>query len=261
MEKCFVIQPFDNGQFDQRFADTFSPAIKKANLEAYRIDKDAGVRVPIEEIEKNIESCSMCFAEITTDNPNVWYELGYAFACHKDVIMVCSDTRKKFPFDIQHKKVITYSTKSKSDYERLENEITKTILAYQKSSTPTYNLPTMPIQKREDLDNYEIALLTILIGNTASNDSTISFYVLQEEMGKLGYNALATSVSIRTLHRRKMLAISKETDYNNELYDVCNITDDGVNWILAHRDNLNFKKAYANENQPPNKYMSNSLPF
>ena len=83
MDKCFVIQPFDKDKFDKRFEDIFKPAIIKADLEPYRIDQDLTVRIPIEEIEKGIKESAICFAEITTDNPNVWYELGFAFASEK----------------------------------------------------------------------------------------------------------------------------------------------------------------------------------
>lgn len=131
MERCFVIQPFDNDKFDKRFVDIFKPAIEKSGLEAYRVDKDLSVRIPIDEIEKNISESQICFAEITTDNPNVWYELGYAFACEKDVVMICSDERNnKFPFDIQHRHIITYKTSSKSDFESLEDTITRKINAF-----------------------------------------------------------------------------------------------------------------------------------
>ena len=78
MNKCFVIQPFDNNKYDKRFVDIFKPAIENFGLEAYRIDKDLSVRIPIDEIERNITESQICFAEITTDNPNVWYELGFA---------------------------------------------------------------------------------------------------------------------------------------------------------------------------------------
>ena len=82
-----------------------------------------GIKTGCNEFFILIES-SMCFAEITTDNPNVWYELGFAFACKKDVVMVCSEERTgKFPFDIQHRQVITYKTSSKSDFETLEETI------------------------------------------------------------------------------------------------------------------------------------------
>ncbi|MFD2933897.1 3'-5' exonuclease family protein [Spirosoma flavum] len=67
MEKCFVIQPFDNDKFDKKFADIFEPAIIKAGFDAYRIDKDLSVRIPIDEIEKGISESAICFAEITAD--------------------------------------------------------------------------------------------------------------------------------------------------------------------------------------------------
>jgi hypothetical protein len=54
MKKCFVIQPFDNGTFDKRYAEIFEPAIKNAGFEPYRVDKDASVRIPIADIEKGI---------------------------------------------------------------------------------------------------------------------------------------------------------------------------------------------------------------
>ena len=120
MRKSFVIQPFYNDKFDKRFGDIFKRTIEKSGFEAYRIDKDLSVRIPIDEIEKNISDSQICFAEITTDNPNIWYELGFAFACEKNVIMICSEERTgKFLFDIQHRHIITYKTSSKSDFELL----------------------------------------------------------------------------------------------------------------------------------------------
>ena len=75
--KCFVIQPF-SPTYDARFADTFEPAILNAGMKPYRVDRDPAVSIPIEEIETNIGSSACCFAEISEDNPNVWFELGYA---------------------------------------------------------------------------------------------------------------------------------------------------------------------------------------
>jgi hypothetical protein len=98
MNTCFVIQPFDKDKFDQRYTETFEPAIIAAGLEPYRVDRDPSVRIPIEQIEDGIRNSRICFAEITLDNPNVWYELGFAFASGKDVVMV-TEERQKFPFD------------------------------------------------------------------------------------------------------------------------------------------------------------------
>lgn len=91
MATCFVIQPFDSGKFDKRFHDIYKPAIEAAGLEAYRVDQDPGVQVPIDSIEKGIRQAAVCLADITADNPNVWYELGFAYAAGKPVVMVCSE--------------------------------------------------------------------------------------------------------------------------------------------------------------------------
>lgn len=101
METCFVIQPFDKDKYDSRYEDIFEPVIKECELDPYRVDRDPSVNIPIEEVESGIKNARICFAEISTNNPNVWFELGYAIACQKEVVLICSDERnEKFPFDI-----------------------------------------------------------------------------------------------------------------------------------------------------------------
>jgi nucleoside 2-deoxyribosyltransferase len=127
---CFVIQPFNKEPFEKRYTDIYKPAIKQASFKPYRVDEDPSVIIPIETIEAKIEDSDLCFADITTDNPNVWYELGFAFAQSKPVILVCSSERQGgFPFDIRHRHVIRYETESTSDYERAKEEITERIKA------------------------------------------------------------------------------------------------------------------------------------
>ena len=70
MGTCFVMQPFDRGVYDKRYEDIFVPAIEAAGLEPYRIDRDPGVSIPIDEIQTGIKNSDVCLAEITTDNPN-----------------------------------------------------------------------------------------------------------------------------------------------------------------------------------------------
>lgn len=108
---CFVIQPFDNGKFDSRYRDIIKPAIESCGFSAYRVDEDYSVEIPISSIETKIKGASFVIAEITTDNPNVWFELGYSLAHSKLTIMLCSDERKSnFPFDIRHRNILTYRT-------------------------------------------------------------------------------------------------------------------------------------------------------
>lgn len=242
MKKCFVIQPFDDDKFDKRFEDTFAPAIKAAHLEPYRIDKDLGVRIPIEDIEKGIMESVICFAEITTNNPNVWYELGFAFACGKDVVMVCSDEREgKFPFDIQHKQIITYKTGSKSDFDRVEDTITKKIFALLQKSQTVNALNVMPVVDTEGLKSHEIALLILTIENSFSHEDSLPIYNLQSKMNKSGYTDIATSVGIRTLTKYGMIETFKDQDWNGNEFTSCKLTQKGEDWILSNQDRLQYE--------------------
>jgi hypothetical protein len=250
MEKCFVIQPFDNDKFDKRFVDIFEPAIIKAEFEPYRIDKDLSVRIPIDDIEKGIAESGICFAEITSDNPNVWYELGFAFACKKDVVMVCSDERVgKFPFDIQHRHIITYKTSSTSDFLTLGDTITRKIKAFQVKSSTIKQLNTTPVVETEGLKSHEIALLILMMENQVSSEDFAAVYTLKNEMTKAGYTDIATSVGIRTLTKLGMIETYKEIDNwnNNQEFIACKLLDQGENWILSNQEQLEFRKKTNSE--------------
>jgi hypothetical protein len=119
MARCFVIQPFDSDKFDIRYKETFKPAIEAAGFEPYRVDEDFSVLVPIDDIEKGIREAKVCFAEISMDNVNVWYEIGYANAFEKPVVMVCEKkARLKMPFDIQQRTITYYDCETASGFER-----------------------------------------------------------------------------------------------------------------------------------------------
>ena len=130
MGTCFVIQPFDQGIFDKRYEDVYRPGIEAAGLEAYRVDQDPTVSIPIDDVEERIRGAAAVLADITTDNPNVWFELGYAVACHREVVLVCSKERPTpFPFDVQHRSIIRYGTDSASDFAELAQRITERLRA------------------------------------------------------------------------------------------------------------------------------------
>src|SRR6266498_1805038 len=101
MATCFMIQPFDGGPFDKRFEDTIAPAIRAAGLEPYRVDQDPSTIIPIERIEEAIRRSQACVADISTNNPNVWYELGFAIASGKPVVLISlAEPNRRFPFDV-----------------------------------------------------------------------------------------------------------------------------------------------------------------
>ena len=127
---CFVIQPYDHGKFDRRYREIIRPAVESCGLCPYRVDEDFQVNVPIVAIQDKISAASLILAEITTDSPNVWFELGYALAKDKPLILICSDERTaKIPFDIRHRNIFRYQTGSPSDFERFRQELESRIRA------------------------------------------------------------------------------------------------------------------------------------
>lgn len=61
MSKSFVMQPFDKGKFDKQYEDIFAPAIRDADLEPYRVDRDPNVNIPIDDIQAGIEASVSVF--------------------------------------------------------------------------------------------------------------------------------------------------------------------------------------------------------
>lgn len=235
MPTCFVIQPFDSGKFDKRFADVYKPAIEAAGLEAYRVDKDPSVLVPIESIEEGIRKASVCLADITADNPNVWYELGYAFASGRPVVMVCSDERtgKKYPFDIQHRSIIPYLADSPSDFDKLQDSLTSRISALlQKGQNLDKLASSDPIAPVEGLSQAEIAVLAVIAGSSFLPSNGVGVYGAKNDAERAGVTNLGFNIAVRRLESKQFIQLTEMYDENNqESYEGVRISDSGWAWL------------------------------
>ena len=75
-------------------------------------------------------NASIIIADITMDNPNVFYELGYSHAIGKNTILLAdAEKRQKMPFDISGFRTIFYSNSiaGKREIERNLNNYIETI--------------------------------------------------------------------------------------------------------------------------------------
>lgn len=257
MPTCFVIQPFDKDKFDRRYEDSFAPAIENAGLTPYRVDRDPSVNIPIEEIENSISEAEVCFAEISTDNPNVWFELGFAIARKKDICMVCSDERtSKFPFDVQHRAIIQYTTSSRSDFEKLSNAIEVRIKALIEKQKKLGNLSVQsPIKDTEGLSEHEIVTLCTIMENRSSPASGVGFWDLSKDMERIGYNRLAVNIGIEKLMKKHLVGVKTEHDINGEEYQLYNISESGISWLLENEEKLNLKVP------PKEARLDSEIPF
>lgn len=235
MSTCFVIQPFDGAKFDKRFLDVYKPAIEKAGLEAYRVDADPGVLIPIESIERGIRQATICLADISTDNPNVWYELGFAFASKRQVVMVCSEDRvgKKYPFDIQHRSIIRYQADSPSDFEKLKlNLAEKLTVMLQQEDVLDEIANASPISQLHGLSPPEILILAVIAGEADMPHLSTPVASVRRSAERAGMTGMGFNISVMRLLQKKFIQETEVWDENSrESYPGLTISDGGWAWI------------------------------
>lgn len=111
----------------RRFSDVIEPLCEPEFAMPAVISKDDDLPYKIDDkVVSHIHKCSLAIADISTRNPNVMYELGFAHAINKDVIIICDSARKgdKEIFDIRNINTIFFDND-----EHLRDELKKKIRA------------------------------------------------------------------------------------------------------------------------------------
>jgi hypothetical protein len=242
--QCFVMQPFDHARYDRLYEQVFEPAIRDAELKPYRVDNDPGASIPIETIEEEIAKSLACFAEISEDNPNVWFELGYALAREKPLCLVCSAARTKFPFDVQHRKIIPYPTQPlPKDYEELRHAITDRLTAViGKEESRRQNAETASalsiVPETGGLAPHELVALTLIFEDHYSSGT--GAWELAESMNKSGYRRSATNLAATGLIR-KSLVIQRSVEFDDHSENRFFATRQGEDWLMRNQEKLNLR--------------------
>lgn len=125
-KKVFVIMPFD-----PMFDDVWKGGIERAcNTEGFgclRVDEVSLSTWISEDIKKYIEMADVVITDISGNNPNVMFELGWALANGKKPIVIRQGgDSDEVPFDIKDIRYISYIN-SWSGIERLNKDICKFI--------------------------------------------------------------------------------------------------------------------------------------
>jgi hypothetical protein len=105
---AFVLMPFDT-----KFDDLYKIGIKDVvsqfgDMIAERVDEQIYREGILERIYRQIDAADIIIADMTEQNPNVFYEVGYAHAKAKICILLTSDSAH-IPFDLKHRPHIVYS--------------------------------------------------------------------------------------------------------------------------------------------------------
>lgn len=105
--KCFVVMQF-SPEYNDLYTHVIKPACEKFDYEVIRADEFWNSELIISDIIKSIHESSLIIADITPDNSNVFYELGYAHGIGKTTILMSNRTRTILPFDVRGNRTLFY---------------------------------------------------------------------------------------------------------------------------------------------------------
>lgn len=108
--RMFVMMPFRE-PFDTLYRDVIFPIAEDAGFNVNRVDEVFTPGIILNDIQQQIEQAHAVVADISTHNPNVFYELGYAHALRKPAVLLARRPQTKdddLPFDVRGYRAIFY---------------------------------------------------------------------------------------------------------------------------------------------------------
>jgi hypothetical protein len=104
--KAFVIMPF-SPDFNDVWEGGIVRATRELQVSATRADKITASRQITDDIIEQIDAADFVIMDVTGNNPNVMFEVGYTFAKQKPYIII-AQSAEDLPFDIKHIRTLVY---------------------------------------------------------------------------------------------------------------------------------------------------------
>jgi len=175
----FVIITFDS-HFDLYYRDLLKKPLEKRNHTVKRADDVSSHQSILKTVIQNISDANLIIADLTTQNPNVYYELGIAHALGKPTIQIVQDL-DEVPFDLRAHYIISYSLRY-DEAEKLHNEILEKI-DREEGNEYIFSNPV-----REALDSRSRIIVTTPTSRNSdeSEESPSDDVELEDDHGEMG---------------------------------------------------------------------------
>lgn len=103
---AFVLMPFD-AKFDDFYKFGIKEPASELDIMAERVDEQLYREGILERIYTQIITADIIIADMSGQNPNVFYEVGYAHAKDKLCILLTASAHD-IPFDLKHRRHVVY---------------------------------------------------------------------------------------------------------------------------------------------------------
>lgn len=105
--KVFVVMQFSD-EYNQLYSQVVKPVCEAFGYECLRGDEYFTTGSILKDIIDAINESAIVIADITPNNANVFYEVGYSHALRKPTILLSDKKRDKLPFDVSGFRTLFY---------------------------------------------------------------------------------------------------------------------------------------------------------
>ncbi|MDH5541247.1 MAG: hypothetical protein OEY03_17750 [Rhizobacter sp.] len=113
---AFIAMPFGTKpgadgkdiHFNRIYAELLKPALEQAGFEVFRADDEQRAGDIRTDMFQELLVADLVLADLTLDNPNVWYELGVRHALRARGVVLVQGPRQTSPFDIYTDRKLRY---------------------------------------------------------------------------------------------------------------------------------------------------------
>jgi hypothetical protein len=105
--KVFVVMQFSE-EYNHLYSQVIRPVCEQFGYDCLRGDEYFTNGSILKDIVDAINESAIVIADITPNNPNVFYEVGYSHALNKPTILLSDKKRDKLPFDVSGFRTLFY---------------------------------------------------------------------------------------------------------------------------------------------------------
>lgn len=186
---CFVLMPFHK-DFEDIYSLGIQLSCEEAGTYCEKVNEQIFDGSIVDRIYNQISKADIIIAEMTGKNPNVFYEVGYAHALGKTVILI-TKTGDDIPFDLKHYTHIIYE-----NITHLKSELTKRLKHFISHPSETNKGETVDIEIF--LGNHRLSSNTssLKYHNISSYYIDLSFGIVIQNQSNTTYNPGELKVGI-----------------------------------------------------------------
>jgi nucleoside 2-deoxyribosyltransferase len=123
---CLVITPFDAA--GSRIKDTIQRALDEIGIRTLSLDNLSPGAAWVNAVTDAINFSDFIVVDVSRQNPNIMYELGYAHALRKHTILIMDENvNSPLPSDLQGSLYITYDS---DNFRDLRNKLMHNVQRY-----------------------------------------------------------------------------------------------------------------------------------